>query len=180
MKPVSNENQYITIQKASKMYGFSSQILRKWEKEGKITSQRTPNNTRMYRTLDLEAQLGLKGSEEILPLSRPTIQKPKKNFCYYRVQENGRMNDINRLYDLYPDHHFIVDSYHSKDTNYSGFMSIFTECIANNVDEIIIVNQNDILSTNLFKSMFFKLNIKLTFLNFEIMENRPKLTLFNQ
>jgi DNA-binding transcriptional MerR regulator len=40
--------EFITIKKATKAYGFSSQLLRKWEAKGLLTSQRTPGNTRLY------------------------------------------------------------------------------------------------------------------------------------
>ena len=41
---MNNDQKYITIKKASKSYGVSAQLFRKWEGEGHIKSLRTPGN----------------------------------------------------------------------------------------------------------------------------------------
>jgi DNA-binding transcriptional MerR regulator len=46
--------EFFTIKRATKVYGGTSQLLRKWEEKGLLKALRTPRNTRMYRRTSLE------------------------------------------------------------------------------------------------------------------------------
>ena len=78
-------DEYITIKKATKVYGVSSLLLRKWEEKGHLKSSRTPLNTRMYRKADLESALGI---------TRAPDKQSKKNFCYCRVSSAKQKDDL--------------------------------------------------------------------------------------
>lgn len=41
---MNNDQKYITIKKASSIYGIQSQVFRRWEKKDYIQSIRTPGN----------------------------------------------------------------------------------------------------------------------------------------
>ena len=84
-----SKQEFITIQKATKIYGFSSQILRKWEKAGLIKSQRTPRNTRMYRRCDLESALDITESQEL-----------DMNVCYIGLRSSSLKTTRHRFEQL--------------------------------------------------------------------------------
>ena len=48
------ENRLLKITEAAKVMGVSVSSLRRWEKEGKISSVRTPGGHRRYRISDIE------------------------------------------------------------------------------------------------------------------------------
>lgn len=49
--------EYLSIGKAAKLIGVSTQSLKNWEKAGRITSLRTPAGHRRYLRSDVEALL---------------------------------------------------------------------------------------------------------------------------
>lgn len=156
----------VIIQKASKKYGFSSQILRKWEKEGKITSHRTPNNTRMYRICDLENQLGLK------ELSSTYENINKSNFCYSRNFHINHSSELKKIQSLYPDH-ICIDDVNMNE--FSGVLNIFTEALKGKVGEtVFIINHPKEYGdecvkqfTELITNLFSKMDVKIKILNYK-------------
>ncbi len=58
------DEQFVSIGKAAKMLGMSTDGLRKWEREGRLTPVRTLTNHRRYRVADLQALM-----HETAPLS---------------------------------------------------------------------------------------------------------------
>ncbi|MDR0570452.1 MAG: IS607 family transposase [Clostridiales Family XIII bacterium] len=80
-------NRYISIGQASKMLGVSIATLRRWDKEGKLLSERTPAGHRRYLASDVATfnPLGLNSPV----LTRPTI-------AYARVSSHDQKDDLNR------------------------------------------------------------------------------------
>ena len=78
---MDNAQEFIPIKKVTKIYGVSSQVLRKWEDAGVLESMRTPGNTRIYNRKTLESALGI---------TRTSSQK--RNFCYCRVSSQKQSN----------------------------------------------------------------------------------------
>lgn len=52
-----NPDDLLASGEASKLIGVSRDTLKRWEKKGRITSLRTPDNHRRYRRGDVEALL---------------------------------------------------------------------------------------------------------------------------
>jgi len=75
----------ISIGQAAKELGVSIPTLRRWEAEGKIHSERTPNGHRRY---DLAQLRGLK-PYEASKTNRPTL-------CYARVSSHDQKEDLLR------------------------------------------------------------------------------------
>ena len=78
----------ISIGKAAKLLGVSIETLRRWEKIGKIKSERTPQGHRRY---DQNQLLG------ILPKE---INFNKKTIAYARVSSHDQKKDLQRQVDL--------------------------------------------------------------------------------
>ncbi len=133
-----NKQEFITIQKATKLYGFSSQILRKWENAGLIKSQRTPRNTRMYRKCDLESALGINESQN--------INEQKKNIVYCRVSSKKQSNDLKRqsefLRSLYPEYILIEDVGSGINFTRKGLQTILEYAMQGNLGEVVVAHRD--------------------------------------
>ena len=78
----------IRIGKAAKLLGVSIDTLRRWEREKKITSQRTVNGHRRY------------DEEEITSLKKRTSSGNKITLGYARVSSHDQKKDLNRQIEL--------------------------------------------------------------------------------
>lgn len=74
----------LTIEEAAERLGVSTITLRRWEKAGKITAQRTQGGHRRYALADIEPQ-----SVHLLTHSRSTI-------AYARVSSHDQKDDLER------------------------------------------------------------------------------------
>lgn len=78
----------VSIGKAASELGVSCKTLRRWEAEGKITSERTPKNHRRYDLYQLRGIAHKKGCEE------------KRTIVYARVSSHDQKNDLARQVSL--------------------------------------------------------------------------------
>lgn len=72
----------VTIGEASKLKGVSIDTLRRWEREGKITTHRTEGGHRRYKVADL------------LQINQP--EKTRFTICYGRVSTREKKDDLQR------------------------------------------------------------------------------------
>ena len=78
-------SKFLTIRQAAEYLGVSTQTLRRWEKEGKISSpMRTEGNQRRY---DLN---------KIAPLKRNTSDIERQTIAYARVSSHDQKDDLQR------------------------------------------------------------------------------------
>lgn len=75
----------LDITKAAEYLNVSKETLRRWEKDGKITSHRTTGKHRRYDFDDLKAIL-----------NQSTINDSKIVICYCRVSTKGQKDDLER------------------------------------------------------------------------------------
>ena len=78
----------ISIGKAAKLLGVSQDTLRRWEREGKITSQRTLNGHRRY------------SEGELSGLRKKNPLETKITIGYGRVSSHDQKKDLDRQCDL--------------------------------------------------------------------------------
>ena len=132
-----SKQEFITIQKATKIYGFSSQILRKWEKAGLIKSQRTPRNTRMYRRCDLESALGITESQEL---------DQTRNIIYCRVSSKKQSDDLKRqseyLRSIYPEYDLVEDVGSGIDFSRKGLQAILEYAMQGILGEVVVAHRD--------------------------------------
>ena len=88
---------YRGAQEIRKTYEISSETLRRWNNQGKISSIRTPGGNRLYSVVDVEKIFG--NQERI---------NEKKKICYARVSSEKQKEDLDRqceyLRQKCPDH----------------------------------------------------------------------------
>ena len=129
---MSNEQAFLTIKKATKIYGISAKALRKWEVAGLLQSTRTPGNTRMYRRTTLESALGL----NVHSLSE------KRNFCYCRVSSKKQSDDLERqsryIGSLYPQHTLLADVGPGINFSRKGLQTILECAMRKDIGEVVV------------------------------------------
>lgn len=69
----------LTLEQASKYLGVSAHTLRRWEKEGKITSHRTKGNHRRYTQLELDRIMNGESSDIIAKINTFTHTEEEVN-----------------------------------------------------------------------------------------------------
>lgn len=128
---MDDTQEFIPIKKATKIYGVSSQVLKKWEESGFIQSLRTPGNTRIYRRADLESALGITGTSS-----------SKRNFCYCRVSSKKQVDDLRRQSDylrtLYPEYTIIEDIGSGINFTRKGLQTILGSAIKGDIGEVVV------------------------------------------
>src|SRR4029079_12365060 len=96
-----NNATYVTAKQVQKEYAVSSGALRKWDREGKINTIRSPGGKRLYKSQDIQTLFGKGGSVE------------RKKVCYARVSSEHQKEDLDRqIQDLrssYPNHEIFSD-----------------------------------------------------------------------
>jgi predicted site-specific integrase-resolvase len=128
---MNEEAKYITIKKATKMYGITSSAFRKWDREGILKSCRTPGNIRIYDKADIEKTLNINrnGSE-------------KKRYIYCRVSSEKQRNDLERqeefLRSMYPEYDIIKDVGSGINFKRKGLRTILERSIKGLVEEVVV------------------------------------------
>ena len=93
---------YVSQQEACKVFGVVTSTLRRWDKQNKIKTIRTPSN---YRRYDISSVNQIKNKNSIVV--------SKKKICYCRVSSKKQMDDLGRQKDYlkskYPNHEIISD-----------------------------------------------------------------------
>jgi len=51
---MNNSDQFVTASKINKKFGISSSSLRRWDKDGRVGTIRTPGGFRLYKVSDVE------------------------------------------------------------------------------------------------------------------------------
>lgn len=128
---VDGKNLFISIQKAVKMYGVSSQLLRRWDNEGLLKSFRTPGNVRFFDRCDLEKMLGVN-----------RVDVKKKSYIYCRVSSDKQKEDLVRqekyLRTLYPTYDVITDIGSGINFKRKGLQTILDRAIKGLVGELVV------------------------------------------
>jgi putative resolvase len=100
---MSNLDQFISASKIQERFGISSSSLRRWDRDGKIKTIRTPGGFRLYRVGDVE-QIFNQGEANI---------EQKAKICYARVSSEHQRGDLKRqvqdLKERFSDHEIIQD-----------------------------------------------------------------------
>ncbi len=132
----------ISIGEAAKELGVSIHTLRRWEKEGKIQSERTPNGHRRYDAAQLR---GLK-PYEMSKTNRPTL-------CYARVSSHDQKEDLARQVQLLETfcaangwtHEVMQDLGSGLNYNKKGLQQLIRRVCSGSVGRLVLTNKDRLL-----------------------------------
>jgi putative resolvase len=133
-----------TIKEYAKVLGVSTSTLRRWESEGKITSERTVGNHRRYGVTN-------------------NINSNKKTICYARVSTSRQKEDLIRqkqVLELYCASHgysfdIIEDLGSGLNYNKKGLNKLIELIHNKSIDRLIVTNKDRLLRFG--KEIIFKL-----------------------
>jgi len=154
---------YRGAQEIRKTYEISSETLRRWNNQGKISSIRTPGGNRLYSVVDVEKIFG--NQERI---------NEKKKICYTRVSSEKQKEDLDRqceyLRQKCPDHELIKDIGSGLNWKRKGFTSILERSYQRDIEEVVVTHKDRLcrFAFELVEWIFSKHDTKIVVLGSDI------------
>jgi putative resolvase len=134
---IPKPNQILTMQKAVKTYGLNVQTLRKWADEGHLHSWRSPSNTRMFNSTDINKFLKLDKHQNITQ---------QRQIVYCRVSSAKQKDDLERQIELlkhrYPDHDLVSDIGSGINFHRKGLQTILELCLRRELKEVVVAHKD--------------------------------------
>ena len=161
---------YVSQQEACKFFGVSTSTLRRWDKQNKIKTIKTPSN---YRRYDISSVKQTKNKNSIV--------MSKKKMCYCRVSSKKQMDDLERQKDYlkskYPNHEIISDIGSGINWKRKGLLSILEQSNNGLIEEVVVAHKDRLarFAFELIQWLLEKNGCKLVVLNEPISEEE-KLT----
>jgi excisionase family DNA binding protein len=132
---MNDYTKYIGSSEACELFQVSVGTLRKWDREGKIDTYRTPGKHRRYST-----QLFTKISNCI------TTDVQKQKICYCRVSSPHQKNDLQRqkefLQSKYPDYRIIQDIGSGINWKRGGLKTILELAMQNKLETVVVAHKD--------------------------------------
>lgn len=156
-------NEYIKVKKASELLRIAPNTLRKWDKEGKISSIRTPSNIRRFNIKDIQNIIS--GS------TVNSEEQEKERICYCRVSSQKQMDDLNRQKDFFkhkfPNHKLVTDVGSGINWKRKGLKTILEQTMSRNISEVVVAHRDRLcrFAFELLEWIFRKNGVKLLVLN---------------
>ena len=161
---------YVSQQEACKVFGVVTSTLRRWDKQNKIKTIRTPSN---YRRYDISSVNQIKNKNSIVV--------SKKKICYCRVSSKKQMDDLERQKDYlkskYPNHEIISDIGSGINWKRKGLLSILEQSDKGIIKEVVVAHKDRLarFAFELIQLLLEKNGCKLVVLN-EPVSEEEKLT----
>jgi len=135
-------NKLITIGEASEVLGVSVSTLRRWDKEGRLSPERTASGHRRYDISKLKPEL-----------YRTFEHESRKTIAYARVSSHDQKNDLERqkqVLEMYCAKHgwtYEIISDLGSGMNYykKGLKKLLSEILAEKVGRLIITHKDRLL-----------------------------------
>lgn len=125
-------SKYVSATKIQERFGVSSSSLRRWEKDGRVNTIRTPGRFRLYDIGDVE---------HLFQQEKSTPEPEKEKICYARVSSDHQKKDLERqIEDLktkYPNHKIIKDIGSGLNYKRKGFLALLERVYEGNVSEVV-------------------------------------------
>jgi predicted site-specific integrase-resolvase len=125
----------VNSKEARELLRVTSQTLRRWDKEGKIETIRTPSGIRMYNKSSIQA---------ILNKGKPLPERTRTAYC--RVSSRGQSNDLQRQIEFYrvfyPDHEVVQDIGSGVNFNRPGMRSLLGRVMCGEIKEIVVAHRD--------------------------------------
>lgn len=154
----------ISIGKAANILGVSKETLRRWEKEGKITVFRTPQNHRRYDLSNFQS----------LSYKKP-LETNKITVGYARVSSYDQKNDLKRQTDLLESYlvkngwryEIIRDLGSGLNYNKKGLRKLIHLICSKKIDRLVITHKDRLLrfGSDLIFSLCEYFNVEVVLMN---------------
>ena len=132
---INDYTKYVDSREACELFQVSISTLRKWDREGKIDTYRTPGKHRRYST-----QLSTEISRNIVT----DVQKQK--ICYCRVSSPHQKNDLQRqkefLQSKYPDYRIVQDIGSGINWKRGGLKTILELAMQNKLESVVVAHKD--------------------------------------
>jgi predicted site-specific integrase-resolvase len=132
---MNEQKKYISTQDACDFFQISISTLRRWDKEGKIDTYRTPGNQRRYCT-----ELRTKNSNRDIDVEQ------KQKICYCRVSSPSQKNDLQRqkeyLKSKYPNYRIIEDIGSGINWKRGGLKTILELAMQNKLQTVVVAHRD--------------------------------------
>ena len=161
---------YVSQKEACKFFGVSTSTLRRWDKQNKIKTIRTPSN---YRRYDISSVKQTKNKNSIV--------MSKKKMCYCRVSSKKQMDDLERQKDYlkskYPNHEIISDIGSGINWKRKGLLSILEQSNNGLIEEVVVAHKDRLarFAFELIQWLLEKNRCKLVVLNEGIQSSEQEL-----
>lgn len=152
--------EYVNTKEAREMLRVTATTLRKWDKEGKIKTIRTPSGIRLYDKQCILEILNQKG-----------IISEKRKVAYCRVSSKKQSDDLERqknfFRDNYPSYELVSDIGSGINFKRKGLQSILEQSMRGEIQEIMVSHRDRLcrFAFELIEYILSQNNVKLVVLD---------------
>ncbi|MBC6476376.1 MAG: IS607 family transposase [Hormoscilla sp. GM102CHS1] len=126
------KHEYYTPAQAANLLGVHPESLRRWEREGKITSYRTPGGQRRFLKREIERFAG--------------IELPTTTVCYARVSSYSQRDDLERQLEYlrlhYPEAELISEIVGGPNFRRRKFKSILERIVKQDIQRLVVAHRD--------------------------------------
>jgi putative resolvase len=151
---------YVNTKEAREMLRITAPTLRRWDKEGKIKTIRTPSGIRMYDKSNIYEILG---KIETIP--------ERRKVAYCRVSSKKQSDDLERQINVfksdYPDYDVVKDIGSGINFKRKGLQRILEQSMRGELEEVVVSHRDRLcrFAFELIEWIFAKNNTKLLVLD---------------
>ena len=135
---------YLSAHQATKKLGISSDTLRRWLKQGKITAKTSPSGTRLYNISSIFPELTSQNVDD--NAAATTTTTTKKGFLYARVSSVKQKEDLERQRQLlrsrFPTYELISDIGSGVNFKRPGLKTLLERTSRGMVSEIVVTHHD--------------------------------------
>lgn len=151
---------YVNTKEVRELLHVTAATLRKWDKDGKIKTIRTPSGVRRYNK---ECIFKILGKVEIEP--------EKRSIAYYRVSSKKQADDLERQKNSFrsshPDHELVEDIGSGINFKRKGLQSVLEQTMQGKIEEVVVSHRDRLcrFAFELIEWILNKNNTKLVVLD---------------
>ena len=137
---------YLSAHKATKKLGISSDTLRRWLKQGRITAKTSPSGTRLYNISSIFPELTSQDADNTTTATSTASAATKKGFLYARVSSVKQKEDLERQKQLlssrFPTYELISDIGSGINFKRKGLQTLLEQSCKGLVGEIVVTHRD--------------------------------------
>ena len=151
---------FLNTKEARELLRVTATTLRRWDKQGKIQTVRTPSGIRMYNKECISKILGESG-----------IVSERKRIAYCRVSSKKQYDDLERQKDSFrsthPSHELVEDIGSGINFKRKGLQRILESSMRGELEEVVVSHRDRLcrFAFELIESILSKNNTKLVVLD---------------